>query len=138
MDFRLTLALLPEEMRDTEHRPSIGSGLKPDELPAVLTGVAGEARVELGSVGKGAAGGFDLVLHIAEETLTDGAATFAWGGTLWAVVRRIRRPARPPPLCPRSNDSLSPGRRFWEPVIHESSIEIEPGVYEVRGGGWSA
>jgi hypothetical protein len=45
--------------------------------------------VRRGSVGKGAASvGVDLVLHIAEQVLNDGASVFAWGTVLWALNKK--------------------------------------------------
>lgn len=45
-----------------------------------------------GSVGKGAASvGVDLVLHIAEQVLNDGASVFAWGTVLWALNKKVQR-----------------------------------------------
>ncbi len=53
---------------------------------------AATATLGAGSIGKGASGpGVELVLHIAETVLNDGASAFAWGTVLWSVVRRIQQ-----------------------------------------------
>ena len=53
---------------------------------------AATVSVQPGSTGKGAAGpGIELVLHVVEEVLNDGASVFTWGTVLWAIIRLVRR-----------------------------------------------
>jgi len=73
-------------------------GLSSEDVTSIATDEAppldpaATATLEAGSIGKGASGpGAELVLHIAETLLNDGASMFAWGTVLWSVVRRIRK-----------------------------------------------
>ena len=48
---------------------------------------AATVSVQQVSTGKGAAGpGIELVLHVVEEVLNDGASVFGWGMVLWAGI----------------------------------------------------
>ncbi len=61
-----------------------------DEL--LRQGLGGAVHIEPGSIGKGAAGpGVQLVVEIGERVLNDGASVLAWGGALWALVRKVGR-----------------------------------------------
>jgi hypothetical protein len=93
MEFRITFAVLDGEYD--------GTAVDLTRVEDASAEVADEARqldpaatvsVQPGSTGKGAAGpGIELVLHVVEEVLNDGASVFAWGMILWAGIGRVRR-----------------------------------------------
>jgi hypothetical protein len=93
MEFRITFAILSGEYDGTEvdlARVEDASAEAADE--AQQRDPAATVLVQPGSTGKGAAGpGIELVLHVAEEVLNDGASVFAWGTVLWAIIGRVRR-----------------------------------------------
>jgi hypothetical protein len=93
MEFRITFAVLGGEYDGTEvdlARVEDASAEAVDE--AQQRDPAATVSVQPGSTGKGAAGpGIELVLHVAEEVLNDGASVFAWGTVLWAIIRLVRR-----------------------------------------------
>jgi hypothetical protein len=92
MEFRITFAILPGEYE--------GEEVDLAQVEDVSAEAAAEAQqrdpgatvsFRRGSTGKGAAGpGIELVLHVAEEVLNDGASVFGWGTVLWAIIRRVR------------------------------------------------
>jgi hypothetical protein len=93
MEFRITFAILPGEYEGEAvdlARVEDASAEAADE--AQKRDPAATVSVQPGSTGKGAAGpGIELVLHVAEEVLNDGASVFGWGTVLWAIIRRVRR-----------------------------------------------
>ncbi len=92
---RLTFGVSPIDFDGvgTPPAPAEVEGLTRADLTELSSGIDAAVRLstEPGSVGKGASGpGIDLVLHLTEQVLTDGAALFTWGTVLWTLVRRIR------------------------------------------------
>jgi hypothetical protein len=93
MEFRITFGVLDGEYDGTEvdlARVEDASAEVADE--ARQLDPAATVSVQQGSTGKGAAGpGIELVLHVVEEVLNDGASVFGWGTVLWAGIRWVRR-----------------------------------------------
>jgi hypothetical protein len=81
MEFRITFGILPGEYEGEAvdlARVEDASAEAADE--AQQRDPAATVSVQQGSTGKGAAGpGIELVLHVAEEVLNDGASVFGWG-----------------------------------------------------------
>ncbi len=95
MDLRLTFGVSPTDFdgMGAPPAPAEAEGLTRADLTELSRGIDAGVRLstEPGSVGKGASGpGIDLVLHVTEQVLADGAAVFTWGGVLWTLIRRIR------------------------------------------------
>jgi hypothetical protein len=93
MEFRITFGVLDGEYDGTEvdlARVEDASAEVADE--ARQLDPAATVSVQQGSTGKGAAGpGIEVVLHVVEEVLNDGASVFGWGTVLWAGIRWVRR-----------------------------------------------
>jgi len=95
VDLRLTFGVSPTDSdgMGAPPAPAEVEGLTRVDLTELSRGLDAAVRLstEPGSMGKGASGpGIDLVLHLTEQVLTDGAAAFAWGSVLWTLIRRIR------------------------------------------------
>lgn len=95
VDLRLTfgISMTDFDAMSAPPAPAEVEGLTRADLAGLSRGLDAAVRLstERGSVGKGASGpGIDLVLHLTEQVLTDGAAVFAWGSVLRTIVRRIR------------------------------------------------
>jgi len=95
VDLRLTFGVPPTDIdgKGALPAPAEVEGLTLADLTELSSGIDAAVRLstEPSSVGKGASGpGIDLVLHLTEQVLTDGAALFAWGSALWTLIRRIR------------------------------------------------
>lgn len=99
MDLKLTFGRVPGDDFDTStYMPRSLVGLSAEDVTSIATeearalDPAATAALKAGSIGKGASGpGAELVLHIAETVLNDGASVFAWGTVLWSVIRRIQK-----------------------------------------------
>jgi hypothetical protein len=93
MEFRITFGIL-----DGEYDGPVVDVAQVEDASAEAADEAHQldpaatVSVQPGSTGKGAAGpGIDLVLHVVEEVLNDGASVFAWGTVLWGIIRLVRR-----------------------------------------------
>lgn len=97
MDLRLQFSVTDEDEFDFASPGSATFvGLAPDDVEAMAAEVRQQdptatVSVELGSAGKGASGpAVQVILHLGETVLNDGASAFAWGTVLWNVVKRVQ------------------------------------------------
>lgn len=82
-----------DDMVDDVVHPETMPGFDRDDLVALEAELpGGQLSAAPGFVGKGGAGpGVELVWHLTEEVLTDGASLLAVGSALWRLVHRVQQ-----------------------------------------------